>query len=106
MIFEKPLTIGGRLSGILFPDDLILSRSDSIQNFYEPLHFASDVNIYGTLSADTLNGYSLSQMCDLLDPRPGFLQRLTIGGMICVYKNNLIFFLNLCNKTLEKFVFG
>lgn len=92
MIFEKPLTIGGRLSGILFPDDLILSRSDSIQNFYEPLHFASDVNIYGTLSADTLNGYSLSQMCDLLDPRPGFLQRLTIGGMICVYKNNLIFF--------------
>lgn len=81
VIFQKNLNIGGKLSGIQIPDDLILSRSDSLQNFDGPLNFASDVNIYGTLSiAETLNGNSLSQMCDLLEPKPGSRQRLSIRG--------------------------
>lgn len=80
--FKKTLNIGGTLSGIRIPDDLILSQSDSLQNFNEPITFASDVNIVGTLSiADKLNAFNLRKMCELLEPLPDVApQKLTIKG--------------------------
>lgn len=82
VIFNKSLNIGGKLSGIQIPDDLILSHSETLQNFNEPLRFASNVEIVGTLSiSDTLNGFSHAQICELLEPRPDTLQNLTIKGM-------------------------
>lgn len=83
VIFKKSLTIGGTLSGIRIPDDLILRQSDSLQNFNEPLTFASDVTIHGTLTiADKLNGFNLRKMCELLEPQSDTPpQKLTIKGM-------------------------
>lgn len=82
IVFEKSLRFNGRLSGMQFPDDLILSYSKTLQNFVEPISFGSAVNISGTLSiSDTLNGYNFSQMCDLLEPKKENTYRLTIKGM-------------------------
>lgn len=80
--FKKSLNIGGTLAGIRIPDDLILSQSDGLQNFNEPLTFASEVNIIGTLSiADRLNGFNLGKMCELMEPSPDYPpQQLTISG--------------------------
>lgn len=77
------MNIVGTLSGIQIPDDLILSQSDSLQNFNEPVTFASDVNIFGTLTiGDKLNGYNLEKMCELLEPQPyATPQKLTIKGL-------------------------
>lgn len=85
VIFKKSLKIGGTLSGIQIPDDLILRQSDSLQNFNGPLTFASDVKIFGTLTvADKLNGFNLGKMCELLEPQSDVPpQRLTVKG-VCV----------------------
>lgn len=83
MVFKKSLNIGGRLSGIQIPDDLILSHSDSLQNFNEPVSFGSNVEIIGTLTiADKLNDYNMAKMCELFEPPPGVWQNLTIKGTI------------------------
>lgn len=81
-MFKKTVKLNGRLSGIQFPDDLILSYSKTLQNFVEPMEFETAVNISGTLSiSDTLNGYNFSQMCDLINPKNDHTYRLTIKGM-------------------------
>lgn len=82
------------MSGIQIPDDLILSHSDSLQNFNEPLRFASNVQIDGTLSiSDTLNGFSHAQICELLEPRPDTLQNLTIKGTVLFLNYSIIYLL-------------
>lgn len=92
VIFKKSLNIGGTLSGIRIPDDLILSQSDSLQNFNVPVTFASDVKIVGTLTiGDKLNGFNLGKMCELLEsPQPyAAPQKLTIRGDSCSVQFNL-----------------
>lgn len=83
VVFKKSLYIGGTLSGIRIPDDLILSQSDGLQNFNVPVTFASDVKVFGTLTVgDKLNGFNLGKMCELLEPQPyAAPQKLTVGGM-------------------------
>lgn len=85
VVFKKSLNIGGTLSGIRIPDDLILSKSDGLQNFNVPVTFASDVKVFGTLTiGDKLNGFNLGKMCELLEPQPyAAPQKLSVGGM-CV----------------------
>lgn len=92
VIFKKSLNIGGTLSGIRIPDDLILSQSDSLQNFNVPVTFASDVKIVGTLTiGDKLNGFNLGKMCELLEPPQPYAapQKLTIRGDSCSVQFNL-----------------
>ncbi|XP_055320364.1 uncharacterized protein LOC129577415 [Sitodiplosis mosellana] len=94
-IFDKSLNIGAKLSGIQIPDDLILSYSDTLQNFNEPLSFASDVEIVGTLSiSETLNGFSHALICELLEPRPDSSQNLTIEGDVIFATDPTIEYLN------------
>lgn len=85
VIFEKSLNIGGRLNGLKIPDDLILRESDTIQTFNGPLTFASDVNVFGTLTVGNLNGVNLQKKCELFEPPPNALpQKLIIAGKMAI----------------------
>lgn len=82
MIFKKSLNIGGKLSGIQIPNDLIVSQSDGLQNFNEEVIFANNVEIKGTLSIeDKLNHFNVAKMCELFDPMSDNWVNLTIDGM-------------------------
>lgn len=91
-MIKKSLRLAGRLADIKFPDDLILSNSDKLQNFVAPIHFASTVNVSGILSiSDTLNGNSFSTMCNLIDPKSDYGNELTIKGEL-QSKTRFLFF--------------
>ncbi|XP_031630094.1 uncharacterized protein LOC116345133 [Contarinia nasturtii] len=96
IIFKKNLTIGGKLSDIQIPDDLILSHSDTLQNFNEPFVFAGDVEIIGTLAiADKLNGFNHAQFCNLIESKPDIQHRLIIKGDVMFADDPTIEYLNL-----------
>lgn len=90
--FEKSLNLEGQFAGMLFPDDLILSHSQFLQNFAETIIFNSPVHVLGTLSvSDTLNGFNFPQMCDLIEPKRDTNYGLEIKG-ICFVMNFKSFF--------------
>lgn len=83
VVFKKSLNIGGKLSGLQIPDDFILNYSDGLQNFNEPMNFATKLSIDGTLTiADKLNDYNMAKMCELFEPPPNVLQNLTVRGKL------------------------
>lgn len=96
------MSVGGKLADISIPDDLILGYSESLQNFNEPIVFASNVEIIGTLSIfETLNGHNHAQICDILQPKPDAQQKLTIKGDDGTGKINN--FVNFIEKIAKEF---
>lgn len=81
--FESPIELDGKLSGIQMPDDLILSESNALQNFIEPIILAGNVTIRGTLTiSELLNNRDFSHMCGLLQPNQPSDYRLHVEGML------------------------
>lgn len=81
--FESPIELDGTLSGIQIPDDLIVSESNALQNFLEPLTLAANVTIHGTLTiSETLNNRDVERMCGLLHPNQQSDYRLHVEGTI------------------------
>lgn len=81
--FESPIELEGTLSGIQIPDDLILTESNALQSFLEPLSLAANVTIHGTLTiAESLNNRDVKRMCGLLHPNEQSDYRLHVEDRI------------------------
>lgn len=97
------MNIGGKLSGIQIPNDLIVSQSDSLQNFNEEVNFASNVEIRGTLSIeDKLNHFNVAKMCELFDATSDSWVNLTINGM---YTIGFCFYIDKFHELTRLFLF-
>lgn len=63
--------MGGRFSGIKFPEDLILRKSDSIQNVDSYMIFNGNLTVYNTIHiTDSINRINFPRMCELISSDP------------------------------------
>lgn len=66
MISDQPLTVPGPIGGIQFPEEVVLSTTDS-QEIIGQLFVDQDVIITGNLViSDSVNGINYNKLCDLI----------------------------------------
>lgn len=78
---EDSIILGGKLSGIRFPEDLILRTSDQIQVVESFMKFGADVSVHKNIEViKNINGINLARMCELLSPQPESIYGLIVYG--------------------------
>lgn len=66
-IFQQPITVNGLVSGIKFPNDIVLKDADFPQSI--PGVVVNDINILGKITVEgTINNIDYNIACDLLSP--------------------------------------
>lgn len=61
--------MNGLVSGIKFPDDIVLKDSESLQSVAGAV--VNDINVSGKITVDgTINDINYNIACDLLSPDP------------------------------------
>lgn len=65
-----PITLNGLVSGIKFPNDIVLKDADFLQSIATVT--ADDVNVLGKIAVEgKMNGVDYNIACDLLSPDAG-----------------------------------
>lgn len=78
---EGSVEMGGKLSGIKFPDDLILRASEKIQNVDGYLKFDANLTVHKTIEViEKINGINFTRMCELISPEPDSKYGLLVYG--------------------------
>lgn len=73
MILRKSIKLDGNYSGIRFPQDLILKKSLTYQEFTGSVSFANKLEVSGYVDIDQVNGIRMDTICDMVTmPTDGF----------------------------------
>lgn len=102
LIIQKSINLDGNYSGIRIPQDLILKKSATDQEFIGSVSFANKLEVTEYVDIDQVNGIRLDTVCDMVTmPTDGFgPYGLEINGKRCYcYRidfETLIFVLHLC----------
>ncbi|KAJ6641224.1 hypothetical protein Bhyg_06159, partial [Pseudolycoriella hygida] len=66
-IFQQPITLGGLVSNIKFPNDIVLKEADFVQSI--PSATVDDISISGKITVEgNINNINYNIACDLLSP--------------------------------------
>lgn len=68
VIFQQPITLDGLVSGIKFPNDIVLKDADFLQTV-SSFVTVNDINITGSITVEgKVNNINYNIACDLLSP--------------------------------------
>lgn len=66
-IFQLPITLDGLVSGIKFPDDVVVKASDFLQTLVSLT--VNDINVSGKIVVEKMiNTVDYNSACDLISP--------------------------------------
>lgn len=114
MVSGEPLTVGGQISGINFPSDIIVKDASERQQMIGNIQFDKNLNVSGQVFLDeNLNGINLDRLCDLVAINGQY--GIHILGSYYLVANNYSYFLptffaigsaNLTSEPLTQIVNG